>query len=307
MTRAAWIAFAAFTFAMASSPPAAAQKKTGAKNAPIEAQPAEEGEEPELPPLVVLPEKAPEPAEAPKPAAPAPAPAAPAPAPAPSPAAPAPRLELVPTAGFGWVVQPGQPEALAFRVGANAAWRVTPEFAVELQLRDHFYRIGYRTLRPSPFGGLGAVELQEQKIDLDLYASYDALRLVERLFLKDKPIDRRFSAAVFAGPSSRFLYNGALDAATLALAVGARGGLAITESLDVSAGAGYGFNFLFPLDDAHLSLAGGAYSVTTYGAALGLVFPPHSRLRIGYEGELFALRRDFRFYHTVSLTFDLRL
>lgn len=229
----------------------------------------------------------------------------PPPVPAPEPATPSAReplgLRLSPTVGFGNVDEAAlsttNPQ---FRAGLAVEYAFKEPMAIGLSFSDRFYRRTYMTTQPDLSGsGPALVDQDEQELALDLLFSYDLAKTLGA-------DSGRLVLAPVVGPSFRLFHNEAMRHQAGALAVGARVGWALSESLDVRASGLYGYNLFFRNADLPSALAG-PKAVSVVDGSLGLRLAPGTRFGIGYEGEIVTLGASYRLSHGLAFTFDVLL
>lgn len=214
---------------------------------------------------------------------------------------PSARTFVTPAVGFGWSSEEGLgDESLHFRVSLDAARLLSDLISVRGRVRDHFYRRQYLTDRPSiAEQGLSRAEVDEQKLDLDAFVVFD----LDHAFGFS---GSRFRLAAGVGPSFRFFINDALPSQSGGPAVELQAGYALSSYVELSAGAGYGYNLFFPNAEL-LSAVGGPQSHLGLNGALSFRFPPDVRVAFAWEGELLQLKNSLRQYHSLALVLELSL
>lgn len=211
-----------------------------------------------------------------------------------------PRTQLSPAVGFGWSTEDGQADpSLHFRLSLEAAHRFSHLFSVRARARDHFYRRQYLTDRPAVDSeGLARAEVNEQKLDLEAFATFDVARALT--------LPGAFRVTAGVGPSFRIFINETLPSQSGAPALEVRAGYALSHAVELQAGGGYAYNVLF--DNAALASAvGGPLSYVGLNAALAFQFPPDARVMFAWDAELLQLQRSVRQYHSVSFVLELSL
>lgn len=206
------------------------------------------------------------------------------------------RSLLVPSAGFGWATESGVAGPTPHvRVGLSLELPFTRWLSAQATVRDHFYRREYLLDRLELSGReLARVRVEEQKLDAEAFALFHILS------------GPRLRLSLGAGPAFRFFLNEALPSNFGALAVVGRADLAISTSVDLSAGATWGYNLFFA--NAGLGSAlGPPRAVTGYRAGLTFHFAPDLRFTVGYEGEALALAHSYRLYHSVTFLLEVPL
>jgi hypothetical protein len=213
-----------------------------------------------------------------------------------------PRFRIQPTLGFGFTLEGELRENTpAFHLGGAFEWWFRNDLVFGARVAAELYGRNYLLNRIDAGGaGIASVELDEQKIDADLFASYEVLHwLAPRL----PPFFQRFGVWVEGGPSARFFVNELLPSNFFGVQVGGRATFRINDQLQLEAAAGHIYNW-FP-DLGSLSFFGSPRAATVMRGALAIAFPPGTRLRLGYGGEIYAQEFSYRSYHALSFLFDV--
>lgn len=203
---------------------------------------------------------------------------------------------LVPSAGFGWATESGVAGPTPHvRVGLSLEVPFTRWLSAQATVRDHFYRREYLLDRLDLSGReLARARVDEQKLDAEAFAIFHLLN------------GPRLRLSLGAGPAFRFFLNEALPSNFGTVAILGRADLTISSSVDLTAGATWGYNLFFA-NAGLVSAMGAPRAVTSYRAGLAFRFAPDLRFTVGYEGEALALANSYRLYHSVTFLLEVPL